>query len=183
MSIDKNLVVFDQGWFESLSVAFDQAGSEGRTDGLEALCRSEMAVSPEVTAAFETLRSAGNVSDLITQRNVVAGDLASRMFWALCRPFIFSLTKSSFTLYLYERSPYLQFLFTGGGLEGSSMDLYPGPGGMRVYPATVEQMWVELSKTLPSDLTLFRASDVEDLSEFSARLDKNRFDNVGLVYL
>jgi hypothetical protein len=181
--MDKNLVAFDQVRFELLSAAFDQARSEDRMDALEALCRRETVMSPETMAAFEAVRSAGSVSESITLSNAVAGDLGARLFWSLCRPFVFGLTKSSFTRYLYERSPYIQHLFAGGGLTGSSMDLYLGLDGIRLHPDKVKQMWAELSKTLPSDLTIFNSSDVEDLREFGARLDKDRFENVGLVYM
>jgi hypothetical protein len=183
MGVDTNVMAFDEGVFAQLSLAFETLAQNGDARALEKLIVATPDSIENIRDAALAFASNRNAGALIALRAVAAVDIASRLFFGLCSPASLSLTSSSFIQYLYNRSPLLLQLFTVGGLDGITMDLYLGPGATLLNPLTAERMWTEILSQLPVDKSHFLKQDVENLMWVDQKINKQSYTNVCVAWL
>jgi hypothetical protein len=183
MGADTTIYAFDSSRFEDLSLGIDEVRSKNDSQRLAGLIASDPGLEEEFGERFRRLVVAGNIAARLGGGETEVADFLARLFFQYCRPAFLSLTCSSFVPYLYRRSPYLERLFTVESFHGSSMEIFLGPGAVRLDPEIARTMWKEILDNLPSDMSVFYAPEVSELQTLDSKIDKKSYGNICIGYL
>ena len=63
------------------------------------------------------------------------------------------------------------------------MEIFLGPGAVRLDPEIARTMWKEILDNLPSDMSVFYAPEVSELQTLDSKIDKKSYGNICIGYL